>query len=76
MSYIFIFIRPKTTKFGLQVHLENLTQMRLMKHMLVTPSRQNHMTFERCYNFLSARAMIIKFGQNNYEETPIKFRLT
>ena len=28
---IFIFIRPMTTKFGKQVHLQDLTQMRLIK---------------------------------------------
>ena len=32
--------------------------------------------FERCYNFFSARVMIIKFWQNNYHETPITLKLT
>ena len=28
------------------------------------------------YNFLWGRTMITKYGQNNYEETPIKLKLT
>ena len=31
---------------------------------------------ERCYNFHPTRTMILKFGQNNNEETSIKLRLT
>lgn len=33
-----ISIRPMTNKFGRQVHLEKLTQMRLIKQLLVTTS--------------------------------------
>ena len=39
---IFISIRPMTMKFGEQVHLEELNQMRLIKQVLVSPSRQGH----------------------------------
>ena len=41
---ISISIRPMATKFRKQVHLENLTQMRLIKQMLVTPLRQDQVT--------------------------------
>ena len=37
-----ISIRSITTKFGQQVHLEYSTQMRLIKQVLVTPSRKDH----------------------------------
>ena len=39
---IFISIRPMTMKFGEQVHLEELNQIRLIKQVLVSPSRQDH----------------------------------
>ena len=35
--HISISIRPMTTKFGRQVHLEELSQMRLNKRVLVMP---------------------------------------
>ena len=35
-------IRPMTTKFGKQVHLQESSQMRLIKQVLVTTSRQDH----------------------------------
>ena len=41
---IFISIRPMTTKFNNQVHLEELTQVRLMKQVLKTSSSQDHVT--------------------------------
>ena len=37
-------IRRMTTNFGKQVHLQDLTQMRLTKHVLVTSSRQDNVT--------------------------------
>ena len=37
-------IRPMAIKFGKQLHLEELHQMRLMKQVLATPSRQDHVT--------------------------------
>ena len=39
---IFISIRPMTMQFGEQVHLEEMNQMRLIKQVLVSPSRQDH----------------------------------
>ena len=42
--HIPISIRPMTTKFGKQVHLQELTRVRLIKRVLVTPSGQDHVT--------------------------------
>ena len=36
--------RPMATKFGKHIHLEELTQMRLIKEVLVISSHQDHMT--------------------------------
>ena len=41
---IFISIRPSTIKFSKQVHLRDLTQMRLVNQVMVTSSGQNHVT--------------------------------
>ena len=38
------FIRPLTTTFDKQVHLQDLTQLRLIKQVLVTSLRQDHVT--------------------------------
>ena len=39
-----IFIGPMTTKFNKQVNLGKLTQIRLIKQVLVTSSLQDHVT--------------------------------
>ena len=39
-----ISVRPMITKFGKYVHLQNLTQVRLIKQVLVTSLRQDHVT--------------------------------
>ena len=44
--YISISIRPKTTKFGKQLHLEELTQVRLIKQVLVISPSQDHVINE------------------------------
>ena len=41
---ISISIKLITTKFGKQVHLQDLTQIRLIKQVLVTLLRQDHVT--------------------------------
>ena len=41
---ISISIKPMTTKFVKQVHLQDLTQMRLMNQMLVISLPQDHVT--------------------------------
>ena len=43
-----------TTKFGKQIHLQDLTQMRLIKQVLVTSSRQDHETKETYIHYESA----------------------
>ena len=43
-SDISISIRPITTKFGKQVHLQDLTQMRLIKQVLMMSLHQDHVT--------------------------------
>ena len=37
-----ISIKPMITKFGWEVHLGELTQMRIINQVLVTSSRQDH----------------------------------
>ena len=37
-------IRPMITKFSKQVHLQDLTQMRIIKQVPVTSLRQDHVT--------------------------------
>ena len=68
-TVISISIKPKRP----QVPLENLTQIRLIKQLLLTSSRQDHVTLKINYNLLSARGMIIKFGQKNNKETQLPF---
>ena len=65
---ISISIRSMIPRFDRQVHLEELTQMRLIKEVLVTSSHHDHVISERCFIFFSARAMVFKFCLNNYEE--------
>ena len=43
-----------TTKFGKQIHLQDLTQMRLIKQVLVTSSRQDQETKETYIHYESA----------------------
>ena len=65
---ISISIRSMIPRFDRQVHLEELTQMRLIKEVLVTSSHHDHVILERCFIFFSAMAMVFKFCLNNYEE--------
>ena len=67
--------RPKTTKFGVQIHLEELTEMRLIKYVLGVFFPRSCNFYKRCYErlfyakkLLLVRTMIIDFGQKNYEE--------
>ena len=50
------------TKFGKQVQLEELIQMKLIKQALVTPSRQDHVT---SWKHMSAKkaSMATKLGR-------------
>ena len=42
--HIHISVNPMTTKFGKQVHLEDMAQIRLMMQVLVASSRPYHLT--------------------------------
>ena len=53
---IFISVRPKITKFGRQVHLQDLTQMRLIRQVLVTSSHQDQGTN---YNHISTTRVLM-----------------
>ena len=57
--------RPMSTKFGKQVHVEDLIQMKLIKQVLVKSSYQGHITKEK--HFISttrvAMPIAIKFGK-------------
>ena len=62
--------RPKTTKFGVQIHLEELTEMRLIKYVLVVFFPRSCNFYKRCYErlfyakkLLLVRTMISNFGQ-------------
>ena len=52
-----ITIRHITTKFDKQLHLEEFTQMRLIKQVMVTSSRQDHMTNKKYYIFTTTVSM-------------------
>ena len=43
---ISISIKHITTQFGKQVHLQELTEMRLIKQVMVSSSRQDHVTLK------------------------------
>ena len=51
---ISISIKPITTKFGKQVHLQGLIQMRQIKKVLVTSLRQDHVTSKKHLYYQSA----------------------
>ena len=65
-----------TTERGKQVHLEELNQVSVIKHMVVTSAHQGLMNFKRCLKFLSGRVIITKYAQNCCKDTPIKSRPT
>ena len=61
--YIFISVRPMATKFGKQEHLCEFTQMRLIKQVLVTLSRQDHVTNLMYCISTNTISMAIKLGR-------------
>ena len=69
-------IRPMNTERGKQVHLEELNQVSVIKHMVVTSAHQGLMNFKRCLKLLSGRVIITKYAQNCCKDTPIKSRPT
>ena len=53
-----------TTERVKQVHLEELNQVSVIKHMVVTSAHQGLMNFKRCLKLLSGRVIITKYAQN------------
>ena len=62
-NYIFISIRSVITKFGKQVHLQDLTQMRLIKQMLVTSLWQDYVTNWNHFISTTRGTMATKLGR-------------
>ena len=52
-----------TTKCGKQVHLEDLTQVRLIKQVLVTSTGQDYVTSENYYIFTTTMPMATKLDR-------------
>ena len=42
------------TKFGKQVHVQNLAQMKLTKQVQITSLRQDHVTYQKHLHYQSA----------------------
>ena len=59
---ISIFIRPMITKFGKHVHPQNLTQIRLIKKVLLTSLYQDHLAKLHYYIFTTTVPMATKLG--------------
>ena len=59
---ISIFIRTVITKFGKQVHPQNLTQMRLIKKVLLTSLYKDHLAKLHYYIFTTTVPMATKLG--------------
>ena len=56
-------IGPMINKFGKQVHLQDLTQMELIKQALVTPLRQDHLRNYNHYISITRVPMATKLGK-------------
>ena len=59
---ISISIRPMITKFGKQVHPQELTQMRLIKQVLVTSLCQYNLTYYKHYISTTRVLVATKLG--------------
>ena len=60
---IFIFKRPMRTKFGMKIYLEKLTQMKLIKQVLVTSSSQDHVKNLKHYISTTRVPLATKLGR-------------
>ena len=60
---ISISIGPMINKFGKQVHLQDLTQMKLIKQALVTSLRQDHLRNYNHYISITRVPMATKLGK-------------
>ena len=76
--YLSTVTRPMATKFEKQVHPQDRKVDTLESNKVgisdVIPLKSRE--FEKMSNSFSARAMVTKFGQDDLEETQIKFRQT
>ena len=52
-----------TTKFGELVHIEELTQMRLIRQLVMTSPLQHHVTNQKPYNSTKNAPRAIKLGR-------------
>ena len=52
-----------TTKFGELVHIEELTQMRLIRQLVMTSPLQHHETNQKPYNSTKSAPRAIKLGR-------------
>ena len=65
-----------TTKFGKQVHTQDLTQMRLIKQVLLIPLCQDHLTNKKYYISITTVPMTTKISRmvTYFEECLLIFR--
>ena len=61
---ISISIKHITTQFGKQVHLQELTEMRLIKQVMVSSSRQDHVTLKGVITYFPRDANYVKTNLN------------
>ena len=61
---ISISIKHITTQFGKQVHLQELTEMRLIKQVMVSSSRQDHVTLKGVITSFPRDANYVKTNLN------------
>ena len=61
---ISISIKHITTQFGKQVHLQELTEMRLIKQVMVSSSRQDHVTLKGVITSVPRDANYVKTNLN------------
>ena len=59
-----ISIKHITTQFGKQVHLQELTEMRLIKQVMVSSSRQDHVTLKGVITSFPRDANYVKTNLN------------
>ena len=71
---ISISVRPMTNILDKEVHLEGLIQMKLIKQVIVTESRQGHVTNQK--HFISPTRVATKLGRmGTYPDGPLSMKL-
>ena len=72
---ISISIRPMITKFGEQLHLKNLTQVKVIKQALVTLLRQNYVTSLDYYISTTTVSLATKLSKMvTYSDGPVPIK--